>query len=188
MPNWCFSEISITGDKKELSILKDNLEKAKIHKGTENSFGEGWLGNIVEYLGYDYNSIPCRGSITDYNYLDNEIILTTETAWGPIMKPILMLVDKFAPNSQTLYFSEEPGCCIFCTNDPDIVGKYRLDVWDDRIDIDDWVYEPQSQDDLKDWLEELLHKKDGFNRLLKEASKEYDFSINKYEYCDINDL
>ena len=46
-----------------------------------NGFGITWLGNLVEYLGVDFNNVQCRGS-WDRLELDDDILsFTTETAW-----------------------------------------------------------------------------------------------------------
>lgn len=186
MPNWCYNAITISGTEESLNVLDENFAKAREHKGTESCFGEKWLGQMVEYLGYDASKVRCRGYILDYHHTPEEICISTETAWGPLLEPILLMVEKFAPDSEITYFCEEPGCDIYLTNDPTLEGKYILDVWDDEIS--DYERDPLSHDELKDWLEDILKKKKGLPSLLKEALSEYDFCVHQYEYCAIEEL
>ena len=186
MPNWCYSWVNITGDEKELNVLDKHFENARKHIGTKNGFGETWLGNIVEYLGMDATKVSCRGSIVHYEHHPEEICLSTETAWAPLLTPIVMLCEKYAPNAEITYTSEEPGCGLFVSNDPDYVDKFVLDIWDDEIN--DYTREPLTKDEVKEWLEDILHKKDGYGNLMEEAMNKYEFCVNHYEYCDVHEL
>lgn len=187
MPNWCYTSMTITGNEDEIKVLNDNFSKAKEFQGTKSDFSGIWLGKLVEYLGVDYQKVSCKGSIINYNYVPGKILVDTETAWQPLFEPILMMVEKFAPNSQITYYCEEPGCEIYLTNDSDRAGKFVIDSWDERFEDDECIYELHDRDDLKEWLEELLNKKDGFSNLLKKATDEYEFCVHQFEYCELCD-
>lgn len=186
MPNWCYTQVEINGDSKEIACLDEHFNKAREHEGTKSDFGDMWLGNIVEYLGQDYNSVPCRGSIINYTYDNDSIMLSTETAWAPMMQPILMLTNKYAPNAKITYMAEEPGCEIFLTNDEYYLHKFRVDFFDGELE--DPGPEPFTRDELKEWLEEILKTKDGLSNLVRTAKDTYDLYVNEYEYCDVEDL
>ena len=71
----------------------------------------------------------------------------SETAWEPIPNPLQKMVEKFAPDSEILYYSETPNSNIYTTNDPNMVGK-RFEKYDDDL-LDDeentpnfWEYVP----------------------------------------------
>lgn len=56
MPNWCSTDYYVVGSKKELSDLNRKMEKLENRKKSlvKNGFGNSWLGNLVKYLGGDW--------------------------------------------------------------------------------------------------------------------------------------
>ena len=63
MPNWCSTEYYVVGSKRELSDLNKKMERLENRKESlvKNSFGNTWLGNLVESLGGDWEKVYCRG-------------------------------------------------------------------------------------------------------------------------------
>ncbi len=149
MPNWCYTYLRIIGE--DSKILYDKTEKwcsspAKI----PSDFGNFWLGNIVEKgLGVDPLKGPyyCRGSVCDMSF-DEEaedvtpvglvtaprLLVTTETAWCPMLKMWVALVKRYCPKSRIVYIAEEPGWGIYVTNDPEYKRKYNMDSFNDKIE------------------------------------------------------
>lgn len=129
MANWCDNQIKITGDKSVKDLYK-NIKK------WINEDGSYSLAGIVEKAGFDYNSVSCRGIITDF-YLDNlnedeyRIVLYQETAWGPNNKMWKLIIDKYCPEAEFIYTAEEPGNEVYVSNDPDVANTYMLDWADD---------------------------------------------------------
>ncbi len=136
MANWCDTNYVVVGEEKEV------LEFHKTIKGIINGperqrsdFGSEWLGNVLDYFGYDWKEIPCRGYIS---HLDESVdkgaedgqysfYLSTETAWVPMNE---MFDTIFNEKYQTLsyyYMAEEPGCELFETNDKK--GLYFKDLF-----------------------------------------------------------
>jgi hypothetical protein len=118
MPNWCSTEVRISGDTKEVNELyKIMNELQNAAKPTvQNGFGTTWLGCLVEALGESWENVPCRGSWEGLNLNDNEIGFYTETAWSPTTGVFDLIRQKF-PSLDVYYYAEESGCGIFETND-----------------------------------------------------------------------
>ena len=158
MPNWSLTEYSITNkDQNLLETLKKEFDNAFQITKIKNDFGEKWLGNILSYLGMSDDEVlasDCKGW-TEYNpeiefNADSNtytLYMFSETAWEPIPNPLQKMVEKFAPDSEILYYSETPNSNIYTTNDPNMVGK-RFEKYDDDL-LDDeentpnfWEYVP----------------------------------------------
>jgi len=132
MPNWCFNTIRIIGPNKEST---EKFFKLLSDWKTEDN----WLGNIVEKSGIDdkkHEKYSCRGSISylDYDECD-QISIDTETAWGPTNEMWYALIEKYLPDGEFFYTSEEPGCGVYETNEPDLLDKYIYDAWGDTSDL-----------------------------------------------------
>lgn len=89
MPNWCTTSYVFRGDENEIKDLYDKLKSFTSKERISNSFGNFWLGNIVNGFGFDYNEIPCRGLVTYFPETEEDtypdrLELSTETAWYPI--------------------------------------------------------------------------------------------------------
>ena len=107
MPNWCFTDIKMTGEKEKVQFLHDKIEEWTSKNYMQNGFGNTWLGNIVLGSGIateediDKHDAPrCRGSIvyTDIDLFDTnnaELTVQTETAWNPMMKMWSMINEQY---------------------------------------------------------------------------------------------
>lgn len=156
MPNWCMTQYTIRNKEKEpLEAIKNEFEESQKINTVKNDYGNKWLGNVLLKLGFSeddvLNNIPCRGSFELDPNIDfdeetgiNELHIFTETAWEPMPAAILKMVDKYAPGSEILYFSEEPISECFITNDPNLAGMpyggdaYAEEEDDDLINKDSW--------------------------------------------------
>ena len=191
MPNWCYTNITINGNENDLKVFNKLLDQWTSRDYMKNGFGHNWLGNIVLGSGIgtvDINpetDIRCRGVITQKQLCDDMLDIQTETAWGPMLDMWVKLVEKFIPDADITYAAEEGGCGIFCTNDPDLVGKYVVDSWTGNIESD-WEMEEKA---LIEILQKLMNTNetdiDKLNSLLYE--REYDISINKWEYKEVTE-
>ena len=61
----------------------------------------------------------------------NKIGVMTESKWTPCPKAWEDIAKTFDENVIVYYEAEEPGCEIYASNDPDYVGHFIIDVWDD---------------------------------------------------------
>lgn len=129
MPNWNTTDYTLYGNKENIKRLYTELKKTVDIDRTKESKPFTFLGNSY-WLGYIKKSLlpeveeelPVRGEISyieeDIEDHDNDMAslkLTTETAWVACSE----LMDKIAGkyDLQLFYYSEEPGCEIFETND-----------------------------------------------------------------------
>jgi hypothetical protein len=202
MPNWCFT----TGDiifkrKKDASLVMNELDKVKEY--TRSDFGRLWLGNILMHTGMsrdeiDEKNISCRGSIDWYDRNGDKMIsFDEETAWAPMLKCIDIFVRHYTDDFRIRYTAEEPGQIIYFSNDRDVYGKYRVDIWepdelpDSICEFEDFAVREQ---DIKDMLKEALRYRKTDNvsidTLLKEADEYFGdyMSINKFEYVSVDEL
>lgn len=129
MPNWNTTDYTLYGNKDNIKRLYTDLKNTIDIDRTKESKPFTFLGNSY-WLGYIKKSLlpeveeelPVRGEISyieeDIEDHDNDMAslkLTTETAWVACSE----LMDKIAGkyDLQLFYYSEEPGCEIFETND-----------------------------------------------------------------------
>lgn len=123
MPNWCETNYTLTGERKALESVYElmrNLEDREKPE-IENDFGATWLGCLVHALGHDWQNISCRGSWTNLSLKGDTLTFTTWSAWTPPTDVVDLIQQKF-PEIDYFYYAEEPGNCLYETND--IEGKY----------------------------------------------------------------
>lgn len=143
MPNWAFTQYKIRGREDEVTALHQTIKDLEQREDSllPNGFGKLWLGNLVHTLGGDWEKIYCRGEILNYS-LDNGILtMNTETAWGEMSDTRHFVMSKF-PTLEIIFQTEEPGMCIFQTNDAK--GEYFPEKW--LLDWNDearslWIWE-----------------------------------------------
>ncbi len=128
MPNWCYTQYKIKGSESEVAALYKSIQTLEQREESllPNGFGKLWLGNLVHALGADWNDIYCRGQILDYNLDNGLLVINTETAWGE-MSEVRHLIQSKYPSLQIFFQTEEPGMCIFQTNDR--TGEYFPERW-----------------------------------------------------------
>ena len=192
MPNWCSTKIIISHESEnKLIAFNKLLDKWTSKDYMPNGFGHSWLGNIV--LGSEIGTVDedpntdirCRGWISYKDLYANELTIDTETAWAPMLHMWIRLVDKYLPDATIIYNAEEPGCGIYDTNDEDLIGKYILDSWDDNVESD---YEMEEETLIRELQRIIGTTETDINKLIKMTEDDdYDFSIHKWEYKNINE-
>lgn len=137
MPNWSTTDYFVIGSPKEIMDLNKKMEKLENRKKSlvKNGFGNTWLGNLVQYLGGDWEKVYCRGEwmCRDYDKERNALTFTTETAWQE-MNEWRRFIESCYKTIKILYVTEEPGCGIYQTNDKEGIffkSKYILDYGED---------------------------------------------------------
>lgn len=196
MPNWCSTNIIIYHDDSEKLKHFDKLidEWTSKENNHGNGFGLSWLGNIVLNSGIGTvdegkeTDLRCRGDITNKDLYEYQLHINTETAWVPMLKMWVKLLEKYLPDAVLTYTAEESGCELFYTNDPDYEDKYFLDIWDLEGVESSWEY---SEDDVKEILNQLLNTNEtDVNVLIDKVYKSKYFgtlSIHKWSYAEIDD-
>lgn len=143
MANWAFTQYKIRGREDEVTALHQTIKDLEQREESllPNGFGKLWLGNLVHTLGGDWEKIYCRGEILNYS-LDNGILtMNTETAWGEMSDTRHFVMSKF-PSLEIYFQTEEPGMCIFQTNDAKrefFPEKWLLDWNDEARSL--WIWE-----------------------------------------------
>lgn len=191
MPNWCYTDISIIhNDENKVKALYEKIKEWTSKDYAENGFGNYWLGNVVEGSGIcHYDDVRCRG-IIQYLAFDGSIKLSTETAWVPMLKMWSMVCDKYLPDADITFTAEEGGCCLFASNDPDMIGKYYIDVYNPPEEFKDEepVYDA-TEDFTIEFLQKVMKTKEtDIKKLIRMADDEYWFSVNEWQEADISDF
>lgn len=137
MPNWSTTDYFVIGSTKEIMDLNKKMEKLENRKKSlvKNGFGNTWLGNLVQYLGGDWEKVYCRGEwmCRNYDKERNALTFTTETAWQE-MNEWRRFIESCYKTIKILYVTEEPRCGIYQTNDKEGIffkSKYILDYGED---------------------------------------------------------
>ena len=211
MPNWCYTNISIYhNDQKKLKEFFNKIDKWSKKTFVPNGFdkenlGSHWLGNIVgnaklskwvekEDGHHDFEpDINCRGSINELQLQPGKIELFTETAWSPYLEMWQLLCDRYLPDATICYTAEEGGNGIYNTNDPDMIGKYYIDIVDtppDEFETIEGNYEATEEELIKLLQKVLKTKVKDVSKLLdklEESDHQEWLSINKWEEVSISD-
>jgi len=209
MPNWCYTNITIChNDKDKLKAFFDKVEEWRQKPFKKNDFDTyslGWLGNIVGNSGLaewkvrdngreDFvPNISCRGSLQTFELHENNININTETAWGPMLEMWKLLCEKYLPGADIYYTAEECGNGLFQTNDPDVVGKYYIDVWDtppDGFEEEESVYEAE-EDDTIEFLQRVLKTDETDIKKLIDMADEIEepwFSVHEWETMEMDEI
>ena len=193
MPNWCYTNITISHESEiEIEKIEKLVDEWTSKDYMENGFGLKWLGNIV--LGSGVGTVDtgketdlrCRGSIVDYYRNGNELVINTETAWTPMLQMWVKIIEKYLPDAELIYNTEECGNDISHTNDPDLVGKYILDYYGDGDFESDWEADEGT---VRETLQKMLNTTETNVEKLIEMAYEDDLeiSIHQWEYANEND-
>ena len=154
MPNWNTTDYTLYGNKDNIKRLYTDLKNTVDIDRTKESKPFTFLGNSY-WLGYIKKSLlpeveeelPARGELS---YIEEEIEdhdndmaslkLTTETAWVACSELMDKIAEKYG--LQLFYYSEEPGCGIFETNDTEGLFysfRYMVDSEKEGIEYyDSW--------------------------------------------------
>lgn len=196
MPNWCSTTITINcQNEQKLKRFEEKLNEWM--KGTENGFGDAWLGNIVinSKIGtVNENSetdLRCRGSVVYMERFENQLVIDTETAWSPMLQMWQKLLEKYLPDAELIYSAEECGCGLYCTNDIELAGRYRIEIWGNiNISYDNcW---DASEKEVIGFLQKLLKTSEtNLDVLMSELKKSKfvdDIYIHQWEYTSVDEL
>lgn len=213
MPNWCFTNITMTGQIEKVQFLHDKIKEWTSKDYAQNGFGNSWLGNIVLGSGIaseediDKRDNPrCRGTIInlEIDFLDPCAIgfyfgltrqqnaalkIQTETAWNPMMKMWSMINERYNLGLDITYTAEESGCELYLTNDPIVAGTYIIDAYDmDDIQTDYGIRGTYVVRELQKLLSTTESDIEKLINIFEESEYSDHMTIGKYSYLDIEDL
>ena len=139
MPNWCYNNIEILGDKKTIKRMSAMLDAASSKK--KDNFFESLIGvdenetpESLENGGWYNHNVERYGTKWDISYddivIDEEsMVLNTESAWSPPIEGMRILSTMYDVSVQMYY--EEPGA-YFC-------GKATIQSG--NVDEEDYTYQ-----------------------------------------------
>ena len=128
MPNWAYTTYKIKGSESEVAALHKTIQNLGQREESllPNGFGKLWLGNLVHVLGGEWEKIYCRGHILEDTLKKGILSINTETAWGE-MSDVRHFIQTVYSSLEIYFQTEEPGMCIFQTNDH--TGEYFPEKW-----------------------------------------------------------
>lgn len=186
MPNWASTQYVVTGDKKQVRKLYNKMRsiEKKVDRKKGKKYFEYQMWRLIKATGVNPDGICCRGTWSDLDLENNVLKFNTETAWGEMNEWRNYIEEKF--DVFFYYYTEEPGCIIYETND--IEGLYFPARYQ--------LYEEIRQDyNYYDTLDELIRdvgKLLGVSGLktIDDCRKAFDdYSESKQEICySINEI
>lgn len=147
MPNWCYTNYALTGDRKEIKNLYGKMKRLENRKTplVPNGFGTSWLGCLVKRLGANPNTVWCRGDWMDLELSKDgkTLLFNTETAWGKATE-VEVLIRQTYPSIEVFYLEEELGMGIFQTNDKDCKWFKETVIIDDEAEGSEYYTEKEA--------------------------------------------
>ena len=204
MPNWCLTKIDINIDSEETAqAIHDKLEQwLKAPEDESIDGGDDWLGClavnsgvIASYDDIDESPIACRGEVEDVTLDGESVYMITSTELGPMLEVIYRALEKNfdLDGINIVYSAEEPDCDLYATNDEDVAGTYRVDIYSDAGDqvldafgMEDGGCDNYSEEDLIEKLKKAFGIGDDENPTIEElldiAAGHPGINIDMWEY------
>lgn len=203
MPNWCFSQVNISGKKKDIDLLEKRFNEALSSNPLNARLGNKWLGNLLYEIGLPedqivYGEPRCCGEVLDlWRDTEKSLRLDVESAWGPHLQCVKMFVDNCVGEGAVdiLYSSD-----LFYTNDPSIEGTVYPDyyigeeVTEDLREIIEGSWDVPAESLEKELAEYLGHPGtleslgNEISEKLEEFSGDYYVNFHVYEYVPLSEL
>ena len=181
MPNWCFTNYVIEGDKEEIADLMQKLESLEQRDIplVENGFGKNWLGCVIVLFAGDWNDFDCRGNFMELERLgDTTLRFDTETAWSEMSDVWKFVCGKYK-SLKYCFLAEEPGCCYYATNDTD--RKY----FPDRFFVEQGDMERQCHESEQSLFRDISERTGVEIKSLKKLQKVIDAYNDTHEDNEI---
>lgn len=213
MPNWCVTDIEVSGKKDELSKLYD-LINTWGQKSLDGDSNEDYcffrfkdaveLTDIVKHAEIftddKLNSLSIRGNLEDMQIQnDGSLLIRVTNPWNPMLLMWVRIFDKYLTDYTMYYMSEESGEGIYITNNPKYIGTYNFDVKDydsleEKLGKGN-VPETKSYVSEKRIIEILQYllksESNDIDELIIKFNSSYfidDISINKFDFVPIEDI
>lgn len=213
MPNWCVTDIEVSGKKDELSKLYD-LINTWGQKSLDGDSNEDYcffrfkdvveLTDIVKYAEIftddKLNSLSIRGNLEDMQIQnDGSLLIRVTTPWNPMLLMWVRIFDKYLTDYTMYYMSEESGEGIYITNNPKYIGTYNFDVFDyDGLEeklgegnvpeTESYVSEKRIIEILQNLLESESNDIDELIAEFNSSNFVDDISINKFDFVPVEDI
>lgn len=211
MPNWCSTNIRISGKKNDINRLYKRFSEAiELDDGDRKPgyftsdlthYGQHWLGNLLLYIGEDVENtnIRCRGTVSYYELCDDGegITIQTDTAWVPMIQVFVKFKNKYAPNAEISFCAEEPGCELYWRSD-DSWEKYFVEFYEEEAEeeakkiitklLAGNTIEYMCEKSMREFLTCLLSHDGEIDSLIAEALEKYEeqgLRIREFELMDL---
>lgn len=213
MPNWCVTDIEVSGKKDKLLKLYD-LINTWGSKSLDGDSNEDYcffrfkdvveLADIVKFAEIftedKLNTISIRGNLEDMQIQkDGSLLIRVSNPWNPMLLMWAKIFDKYLTDYTMYYLSEESGENIYITNNPKYIGTYNFDIKDyDSLEeklgegnvpeTKSYVSEKRIIEILQNLLES---KSNDIDELITEFNSSCfvdDISINKFDFVPIEDI
>lgn len=213
MPNWCVTDIEVSGKKDELSKLYD-LINTWSSKSLDGDSNEDYcffrfkdvveLADIVKFAEIftedKLNTISIRGNLEDMQIQkDGSLLIRVSNPWNPVLLMWVKIFDKYLTDYTMYYLSEESGENIYITNNPKYIGTYNFDIKDydsleEKLGKGN-VPETESYVSKKRIIEILQYLLKSESNDIDELITEFnsscfvdDISINKFDFVPFEDV
>lgn len=135
-----------------------------------------------------------REWIDDKDISGSSVRVNTQSKWTPCPNAWRDIARTFDEDVEVFYEAEEPGCEIFDSNDPGLVGKYVYDFWDmpegsiASYCCDAGVAdEQQMMEILQDALSTKIQDLETLLSLIDSKGLSDNISVHRIEYLSIDD-
>ena len=108
--------------KKFLNFVNTSDQNSVYEMGIKAGIKNAERRDVREWVGDAYTVSPSD---------PREISVATESKWTPCPNAWEDIAKTFDENVIVYYEAEEPGCEIYASNDPEYVGHFIIDAWDD---------------------------------------------------------
>ena len=194
MANTCANYIRMIckNEKAAQAIAQDMNKVLDANNRDKNEWDLVVLEEFYKLKPADYMYTPYMRSWIEAIYdKGREVIIESDSAWSPAVGIFREIGYKLNCVENVYYTSEELGCDVCVSNDPEMIGKYVIDL-DCNIEYGvelqtakEWVVEFCKENDICDLTDQL--ECFALNELVDEANK-HDANIYywKYEFEDID--
>lgn len=129
MANICMSEFIITA---EHSALVEFTEKLDNWMNSSKSLYEILKLSEIEF---DDSLLVNGGYVNYFDLVDTKLYIDIDFKWSPAIEPIRLILKKYLPEASFVYTAEEPGMCLYMTTNPDYIGKYFFDNFQETSEL-----------------------------------------------------
>jgi hypothetical protein len=174
MPNWCNTRIAFyaiednTESLYQVRSIYEMLEKLNsMPPRIKTDFGVFWEGNVCDYYGLNPYESDCRGTVYDYEWCGDSLVVYQEDAWSPNATFWEDIISKNYPLVGMVYTAEETGNGLYINTDT--TGKYfperySIDFYYDGdapvvpYDLECTEYFDSEQEVLDSWNDRTKHE------------------------------
>lgn len=189
MPNWCSTTYLFYASEKqyesELDKFVNEIQDATSKPRLKNGFSNRWLGNVCDAYGIDWQSVDCRGQITEIEEIVEGVIVRTETAWSPMHEMWEIILQNHFPHLGFDYIAEESGCDIYVKHNTVeyFTEKYLVDGCSDDGECYEYL---DKEEYIVDYANDLFSKHYGSKFVVPEEvyafSEQLDMSGSNGDY------